>query len=710
MEKPNKLPGLVASLLSSVVLNLLAGAVLAQDRQAQGSYLSHPPMRPLPRASQRLKGEGPARFVDATRGDDAHDGQEQAPWKTLKHSLRQLVPGETLYLRGGVYYEKVFLNRSGTEEAPITIRSYPGELAIIDGGRREFFKSPESCWEPFPDGADGEFVSTQSYHDADDRRVPHQFLPAAWEPMWGIEDERPLALGHFADSMVPLHGYRLAADLRSTNERWIGGKNEMRESGIYCGPGLWFNRQTGRIHIRLAHHRLEGLGEQSYRGQTDPRRLPLVIAAGFGDDVLRASGVRHVRIWDLVFRGATGSPMIQIYGSQHVELDHLTVFGGFPALLVNASQNIRVTNSAFRGLAAPWSSRAHMKYRGTASYQVVLKNDQPRNENVELAHCEFTDDHDFAFLRFVKNLNFHHNLVDNFNDDGLECGPKLRDHTLFIYQNRIGRCLIPITQHEIERDESPPDHDPGSGVYLYRNIFDMRGGTYKGPPAEPDPSGAFLRGEGHLAGDHGSPIWPVMRVYHNTFLRDTPVFRDYYLFGLGAQGLRRNERDVFNNIFVQTDRVPGVSFVGMKEAASVREGGNLLWGVSQGPKVSGDLFAKFRASPLFADSRKYYEPGWTTHDRLADPKFVHLPADWRTAADLRLQPDSPAVNSGLPLAADWLDPVRSYDADQPDIGALPLGVVPWRIGIDGRLSLFGASPETGRALEQPGKSTDRGEN
>ena len=73
----------------------------------------------------------------------------------------------------------------------------------------------------------------------------------------------------------------------------------------------------------------------------------------------------------------------------------------------------------------------------------------------------------------MKNLQFHHNYVDNFNDDGLECGPKLRDHTLFIYQNHIGRCLIPLAQHEIEPDESPLDHDPGSGVYLFRNVIDQ---------------------------------------------------------------------------------------------------------------------------------------------------------------------------------------------------------------------------------------------
>lgn len=44
-------------------------------------------------------------------------------------------PGSTVWLRGGVYdatqYDPLFM---GTAEAPITIRSYPGETAIIEGG------------------------------------------------------------------------------------------------------------------------------------------------------------------------------------------------------------------------------------------------------------------------------------------------------------------------------------------------------------------------------------------------------------------------------------------------------------------------------------------------------------------------------------------------------------------------------------------------
>ena len=123
------------------------------------------------------------------------------------------------------------------------------QLAVIDGGLREFFEEPAKAWEPAGDGAKGEYRSAKQY-------------PA----LSGI------VTGHFADSMVPLHGYRVAADLRATNELWHCGKTD---DGVYGGPGLWFDRETGRIHVRLAHHRLDGLGSRAYRGETDPRKLPL---------------------------------------------------------------------------------------------------------------------------------------------------------------------------------------------------------------------------------------------------------------------------------------------------------------------------------------------------------------------------------------------------------------------------------------------------
>src|SRR5262245_41041599 len=84
---------------------LLASVVLAQTTPVPtAKNRSHPPMRPMPQPSGRAFADGASKFVDANRGDDAAAGTEQAPWSTLRHAVRQLNPGDTLYLRGGTYY------------------------------------------------------------------------------------------------------------------------------------------------------------------------------------------------------------------------------------------------------------------------------------------------------------------------------------------------------------------------------------------------------------------------------------------------------------------------------------------------------------------------------------------------------------------------------------------------------------------------------
>jgi hypothetical protein len=127
----------------------------------------------------------------------------------------------------------------------------------------------------------------------------------------------------------------------------------------------------------------------------------------------------------------------------------------------------------------------------------------------------------------------------------------------------------------------------------------------------------------------------------------------------------------------------------MQQAEDVREGGNLIWGLKDGPALPRDPFARFRASRLFEDSRRRYAAGWTTHDQVADPKFIRLSADGSSAPDLRLQSDSPAIDAGQPVPLQWPDPLRELDRGQPDVGVLPHGVEPWGVGVDGRLPLFG---------------------
>jgi hypothetical protein len=643
------------------------------------------PMRPLPEASKRPLTHNSARsfFVDGTSGNDKSAGDKQTPWLTINHAVHQLRPGDTLYLRAGTYYEHVELTRSGTETQPITIRSFPGELVTVDGGLREFLDDPTSCWKPLHNGAEHEFVSTKTYPQFSKRPIVSVFPAAGWEPFYGKEEERPVVLGHFADSMVPLHGYRTLTDLRDTSMLWDVTNKFQKDEGVYCGPGLWFNRDTNRIHIRLAHTTLQGLGKRHYRGETDPRKIPLCVSGPYGSDVLRINGIKHVNIQDVALRGASGSPLINMYGSDGIVFDGVTVFGGSPGLLAKASSKIRILNCAFRGLSAPWSSRASMKYRGTPSYRLITQRNKPQSNDWEIAYSEFTDDHDGIWLRYVKNLKFHHNLVDNFNDDGLEFGARKIDQEIYVYQNLISRCLLTLTLHEMDRGESPAEVDPGSGVYITRNIFDLRQGVFKGLPKEEDPTGAYLKGTGVLCSDHGGPTWPNYFFYHNTVLRKDSAWRGYYGFGIGGQATRRTTRRVFNNIFVQLEGIPGLVFGSGPDDTLVN--GNLHWGVIDGPKFEGDFFKKQSGKAAFR--RIPLPETWMTADQFADPKFANLGTDPRSAFNITLKKDSPSIDAGVPVPESWLDPIRTQDIRKPDIGALPSGTAVWTVGINGRIRI-----------------------
>ncbi|MHC4714728.1 MAG: right-handed parallel beta-helix repeat-containing protein [Planctomycetota bacterium] len=76
-------------------------------------------------------------FVDAAKGDDANDGISiEAPWKSIEKANAALAPGDTVYIRAGVYSgEWIRPARSGKEDARITYAAYEGEKPEVTGGR-----------------------------------------------------------------------------------------------------------------------------------------------------------------------------------------------------------------------------------------------------------------------------------------------------------------------------------------------------------------------------------------------------------------------------------------------------------------------------------------------------------------------------------------------------------------------------------------------
>ncbi|HSW57464.1 MAG TPA: right-handed parallel beta-helix repeat-containing protein, partial [Dehalococcoidales bacterium] len=73
-------------------------------------------------------------YYVSTTGLDSNPGTEVAPWRTIQKAAQTMVAGDTVYVRGGVYNSGIIAPRnSGEAGRPITFRTYPGELPVIDG-------------------------------------------------------------------------------------------------------------------------------------------------------------------------------------------------------------------------------------------------------------------------------------------------------------------------------------------------------------------------------------------------------------------------------------------------------------------------------------------------------------------------------------------------------------------------------------------------
>ncbi len=648
------------------------GLLIVSRATAAPPYRSHPPLRPLPVASVRPMDQGPAKFVDPIKGDDANAGSEAKPWRTLGHAIPQLKPGDTLYLRGGTYYENVAIACTGEAGKPITIRAYSGELAVIDGGFREFLESPATAWEPVTDGAPNEFRSTKAYPG-----------------LKGKEKQHPAVFGNFADSMVPLHGYGRLPDFRSDNPYWSDkGKSDAAWS-ISCGPGVFYHTETERIHIRLAHqtHWTFLEAERRYRGEIDPRKLPLIIGGGLAGNHVRLTGCRHLRLQDLVFRGCSPAT-IAVGDCRDLALEGLTLYAcsGKP-FNVTKTVGLAIKDCAFRGVAAPWTSRSHLKYRGVEA-KVFSTYITEGNRDFEISHSEFTDACDGLFLGQAKNVDFHHNLVDNFSDDGFNLSAIFDADVvgdfgdIRIHENRISRCLGMFVfggRREGHKTKA------GSGVSIYRNILDLRPPVFYQIPKDDLEAAEVMAARGHLMGDHGHGLWEPVRFYHNTVLMFQGAARGDYAGGAALGASRSPEWRVLNNIFVQVEKPLGAYVFSKGDGSNLEADGNLHWSL-QDDSLDGNAFrdrlqvqsAKIARSNGAKTTLEVAR--WGKNDRVADPKFAKLAFDWRLPSDLRLSPGSPAIDAGVEVPADWPDPFRSMDKGKPDLGAIPGGIEAFRVG------------------------------
>lgn len=636
-------------------------------------------MRPLHKPMSWLLSAASLRFVDAAHGSDDNSGSESSPWQSINYALKQLAPGDTLLLRGGVYYEHVYIARAGRSEAPITLRSYPGEVAIIDGGWRGFCEVPQESWVPVEGSVPDYYRSAQPYRNA------------------------RYALGHFADTMVGLLTYYHREDIeelvRTTYDKIDGEPFPMP---VYLGPGVWHDGDSGYIYCRLSHtnYGFETPGAADYKGVRNPREVPLVIAP-YGSLPLFIDGARHIALQDIVIRGA-GEDAVKLRGAHDVTFDNVTVYCGTYGLHSRSSGPVKFLNSALYGSVPPWHVHAGQSLRVYSLYDklpngkpptrdvarlnthVVLAIEgrteeqvdyaTPSNHQWEIAYSDFTDSLDGIHLGGF-GVRFHHNRIDRMQDDALYLTPltpgALSD--VQIYNNLFTRCLMSFGFGGLSEPAVGP-------VYIYRNIIDQR--------AE------FLWSHYHRASNvmcathfRGPAKMGELYFYHNTIVTlmcpkvsrtvTADIDRTYAQSTLinTEPGLPRR---VFNNLFVYPEGMIPPSEDSLPSVTDdVQLDGNVHFDLVN-PAASAAKLQSFRASELFAQSKNNYAPGWEARARVGDPRFRAFDTDQWVRNDYRIEPGRAAAEAGVALPTTWPDIVTS--PGHPDAGALPVGAESFRAG------------------------------
>jgi hypothetical protein len=661
----------IAAVLACLVPAITASPTHAAEKAAAGKLLVE-----LPSPSTAPLGKGPVRYVDAARGDDGADGSLERPWKSINYGLTKIQAGETLALRGGTYYENVRVAVRGTAEAPITIRNYPGENPILDGGYAEFAADSQSAWEPVAGGKD-EYRSTRTYGNI------------------------RYALGSFVDSMIGLHTYYHAIDLRAEGQVWTpldpagpkSGKIEM--APVYCGPGLWYDAATGRIHTRLSHTSLKYM--MNYEGETDPRRVPLVIAAAHHVP-LRLDGAQNVKITGLTIRGG-GHDTVILEQTRDIVFDDCTIWAASNGFRGNGAVDLKITRCGFHGNLPPWTFRAEnsLRHRTDSDPRDITRLNThallvcsagrefdvyafPQNDRWEISYCDFTDAHDGVYFGGM-NAKFHHNVIRRLHDDGMYLSPMYANYRgspakIEIYENLITECLTAVAF-------GGPELVTSDTIYIYRNRFLLDTVVPTARPSEEGVSPGFTS-SGPI-GDHGSPPWSRMHIYHNTFRLIRQARSAEHTLS-GAYGPDR-QRYLFNNIIENVTwpasipaeitaketggKPPRFAAVVVPPSDQGASDGNLYWVAGVDAAQGLAALEKYRKSPAYEESKKTYPAGSTTNSIVADPK--------RDEVD-RLQAGSPAIDAGVPIPADWPDTLRDKDAGKPDIGALPKDAEPLNAG------------------------------
>ena len=654
-------------------------------------------------------------FVSLT-GDDSNPGTSTGqPFRHVQRGVDELKdPGDVLQIREGVYVESVVVDGlvGGTDnDSKIIIKAFDGEDVVIDAGyeHRDIgairFREPSNGLWHLVDPVIGEYVSGIMFEPVDPNGKENLFDRAAFIGLEtytrlirysDIHDLRSKKqrFGTLPESLAPMEGPFVVDE----HDNFITIKPEKPHPGerihhpwVYMGPGIHHDAEDHRLHVRLQPTDNHVPGITDYAGVTDPNNVGLSVSRET-TGALTVSECHNLIVRDLTLR--FGGRTLQVLSSRNVTFDRVRIFAGpngvFMGDRVHGSTGTVFSNCTLDGGIPPWCFRTDQKsqyrYRFDSDPAVhvnkvaegtsgsLMTGDDLGNQQTEIHHCEFV--HGLDLLIVGQSFNFHHNVVDEMQDDALAIGFRLTSGDL--HENVILRCQTAM---------SFAGSKVGGPYRIFRNLFDLRSpiaairprpdGDLEEElegPVSPFRFGQFYKGSNH---DDDGPI----DLFQNTCLVRSQEGQASFQFYRHSTPL--GPRRSFNNIFVDVEPAPkehnrATAYLPTFEPGSWPTDGNCYFRVgaffaNEEPELTGVLrhevflpdlpqpkeyssLAEYRAGPpgtdsYFQQSKTLYAPGYENSSIDVDPQFRGFdPSGFPSAGDdLRLKSGSLAAGHGVIL-------------------------------------------------------------
>ena len=583
-------------------------------------------------------GSNASHFV-APDGDDGGPGTEAQPWRTLGRATRDLVPGDTLELRGGSYYERdLQLGIAGTAAQPITLRNRAGETPVLDGGLRQFRGADNGDWLPY-DSARSIYRSADAF-------------PGAGR-VFGV-----LGAASDGDLLVPYEDYAaLSSDLEDYSA----------STPFYVGPGVFWNSGDAHVYVRLQPSRYHARLGLPAPASLDPRRVPMVLFADGALLRLQSSAAF------LVFEGIAlrhGATVVDVAGGSHdLTLRRCDLLPGRYGVVARDGAHDLVFDALHvDGHFPAWLARSDVKRPSAGPPAHLLQGSALQLEGgidrVVIGNGVFTRlfdaiDTDGAPTGF----DVHHNAFDTIRDDVFEIATA--GHHVNFHHNTIRVAAAAVSW---AGSVAPPAAGAGT-KYVHHNVIDTSSPQLYG---RDDPQHLLAsawrgpRGDGMATGlpfgthDTSSLAGPdPWKIYQNTIVGAEDVDGD----GLGVAYRfppfdPAVPHEVCNNILVQTGDPWLVNDARVADGSQAFDGNlyhrsfanptrSLLESYrSSSGSASFARLSDFMASALWQSTRAY-GPGWESSGVEADPQ---LGADYRPAAS------GPAAHGAIDLSGrGWPD-------------------------------------------------------